>query len=818
MNIPAACDSLIQDIRFALRGMRRSPAFTAIAVTTLAVGIGVNAAVFTLTNAVLFKGFRSVDRNDRILYIGTQNNGRGCCVSYPDFVDWRAQAQSFEGLGAVADLQIGVSDGGVAPEHYDATEISANAFALLGQRPIIGRDFTSSDETPGAVHVTILSYRFWERRYERNPAIIGQTLRINGTLTTIVGVMPPGFSFPQNQDVWLPLVRTPDSQKREARQLWFAFGRMRDGVTFERARAELAMIGRRLASAYPRTNEGWVPQPSTFAEFFVGGDAAVIYGSMWGAVGFVLLIACANLANLLLARAIGRSREVSVRIALGAARWRIVRQLLIESVMLSSMGGIAGWWIARWGVRAYDLAANPPTVSWSEHLLDYTMDYRVFTYLVAISIGTGLLFGVAPAVRLLRIDVNAALQDGGRGAGRGRHGTHLSALLVIAETALALVLLAGAGVMIRSFLNISTAKLGVKTANVSTMLVSLPEARYPRADAQVSFFDRLDARLQTIPGVEAIAIASALPAGGSKRVPVELDGAAPLDEQRRPTLSMLTVGPRYFETVGATIVAGREFGEHDGATATPAAIVNQRFASAYWPAEDALGKRLRLFNGKSPNAWLTVVGVVSNIVQNDANRQDVDPLVYVPYRQQPAAAMWVIVRARGAAGNLGNTFRGEIQALDSTLPIWLGPFTLEERLAGMGNYWRVGNDAALFVLFAAIGLLLASLGVYAVVAHSVSRRAQEIGIRIAIGATARDILALVLARGMLPLGIGLAIGLAASLAVNRVLISTLVHVSPADPVTMIVATATLFAAAMLGCLIPARRAMRVDPIVALRHE
>jgi predicted permease len=321
-----------------------------------------------------------------------------------------------------------------------------------------------------------------------------------------------------------------------------------------------------------------------------------------------------------------------------------------------------------------------------------------------------------------------------------------------------------------------------------------------------------------VAGVEAIAMASALPAGGSKRVPFALEGAAPLDESRRPTLSMVTVGPRYFETLRGTVVSGREFDDRDGAAGTPAAIVNQRFASAYWPAEDPIGKRLRLFTGTSPDAWLTVVGVVSNIVQNDANRQDVDPLLYVPYRQQPAAAMWVLVRARGAAGNLANTFRREIQVLDPALPIWLGPFTLNERLAGMGNYWRVGNDAALFVLFAAIGLLLASLGVYAVVAHSVSRRAREIGIRIAIGATAGDILALVLAGGMLPLGIGLTIGVAASLAVNRLLISTLVHVSPADPVTMIVAATTLIGAALLGCLIPARRAMRVDPVVALRQE
>jgi putative ABC transport system permease protein len=811
-------DSLLQDVRYAYRGMRRSPAFATIAVMTLALGIGVNAAVFTVTNAVLFKGFRSVDRNDHILYIGTQNDGYGCCVSYPDFADWRIQAQSFVGMGAVADLQVVVSDASADPEHYDATEITANTFQLLGQRPIVGRDFAPSDERPGAAPVAILRHSFWERRYGKNPAIIGRTVRINGSPASIVGVMPEGFSFPQNQDFWVPLVPTPAVQRRDARRLWFAFGRLADGATVESAGAELRIIGRRLAVSYPRTNEGWVPQPRSFAEFFVSRNAAAIYGSMWGAVGFVLLIACADLANLLLARAIGRSREISVRIALGAGRWRIVRQLMIESVMLSAMGGVAGWWIATWGVRAYDLAANPPTLTWSDHLLDYTMDYRVFAYLIAISIGTGLLFGLAPAVRLLQMDVSAALQDGGRGAAGARRGKRLSALLVGAEAALAVVLLAGAGVMIRSFLNISTADLGVNATNITTMMLSLPDARYGRADAQISFYDRLKTRLEAMPGVESVAIASALPAGGSRRIPYEIDGAPPLDRERRPTLSTLTVGPDYFRTVGATIVSGREFDELDGVSRIPAVIVNARFATTYWRGEDPLGKRVRLFDGKTPETWLTVVGVASDIVQNDASRQDVEPLAYVPYRRQPAGAMWVIVRARAPLATLAAAFRREIQALDADLPIWLGPFTLEARLAGMGNYWNVGNEAVLFLIFAAIGLLLASLGLYAVIARSVSERTQEIGIRIAVGATARDILTLVLRQGMLPLGIGLTIGLGGSIVLNRVLESALVDVSPADPATLAVASAILILSAALGCSIPARRAMRVDPVVALRHE
>ena len=817
MNSVGWLDSLAQDVRYAVRGMRRSPGFTAVAVLMLALGIGVNATVFTLTNAALFKGFRLVDRNDRILYIGTQRNGHGCCVSYPDFLDWRAQASSLTDLGTVADLQIVINDASGSAEHYDASQITTNAFHLLGQSPALGRDFLASDGTPGAVPVAILRYAFWERRYGKDPAVIGQAIRINGTPTTVIGVMPPGFSFPQNQDLWLPLTPTPDLDRREARGLWFAFGRMADGATFDSVRAELATIGGRLAAAYPLTNQDWVPQPRTFAEFFVGLDAPLIYGAMWGAVGFVLLIACANLANLMLARAIGRAREISVRVALGAGRWRIIRQLLVESLMLSALGGAAGWWIAKWSVRVYALTANPPTRGWSDHLLDYTLDGRVFGYLLVISIATALLFGLAPAIYLSKLDIHETLKDGGRGGG-GRRRTSLSRLLVIGEMALAVVLLSGAGAMVRSFLNMSTADLGVRTADVTTMLLNLPKERYREPAAQIAFFDRLKLRLDAIQGVDSIAIAAELPAANLRPLPYEIAGAPPVDDQRRPTVPALTVGPAYFGTLAATILAGRDFNDFDGASAVPVAIVNQRFASTHWPGEDPLGKRLRLFEGTVPGAWRTVVGVVSNVVQNAADRQAHDPAVYRPYRQQPERTMWVLVQSRVAAGNLAAAFRRESQAVDADLPIWIGPFALDDLLLSMGNYWSLGNDAALFVVFASIALLLASMGLYAVIAHAVSQRTQEIGVRIAIGATARDILTLVLRQGLRPMAIGLTIGLAASLAVMPILKSQLVRVSSADPISLAIAAAVLVAAATLGCVIPARRATRVDPVVALRHD
>jgi putative ABC transport system permease protein len=815
----AAVEAFFRDIRYTLRTLGRNPGFTAVAVMTLAIGIGVNAAVFTVTNATLFKGFPQVDRNDRLLYM---TSGRGCCVSWADFQDWRAQAKSFQGMALVHGVSVNFSDRSGFPERYDATLVTANTFKLAGQKPILGRDFTPADEVPGAGPVAILCYAFWEKQFGKDASIVGRMVRIDGVPTTVIGVMQRGFSFPQNQELWVPLRPTPEVQRRDNRDTWFVFGRLSEGVTVKSARAEMEAIGRRLGNAYPLTNQGrnLVPYVENFREFFIGSNATVIYEAMWGAVGFVLLIACANLANLLLSRAMSRSREISLRIALGAGRWRIIRQLLIESVMLSGLGGVIGWWIAKWGV--YTLAPDGSGVSdetpgtWFDHVLDYSMDHRVFFYLVAISAGTGLLFGLAPALRLSKLNVNAALKDGGRGStGGGSRGKHLSAILVTAEIALAVVLLAGAGVMIRSFLSIYTANMGFGTENILTALISVPNARYPRTEAQIAFYDRLKTRLEAIPGVESTALANQLPGWFAPIAPFEVDGTD-ADEQRRPTATSLVIGPGWFRTLGTSVSFGREFADTDGASGIPAAIVNQKFANQQWPGENPLGKRVRLFRGKTPDPWRTVVGVTPNIPQNVANRQELDPVVYVPYRQEPGGGMWVIARTRVPPGSLANAFRREVQALDPELAISTGPIPLAERVAPSLQYR--GFIAALFLIFAAIALLLASIGLYAVIAHSVNRRTQEMGTRLALGATAGDILGLVFRQGMIPVGIGLTIGLVAAFAVNPILKSQLVQVSAADPLTLFVASATLILAAGLGCWIPARRAMRVDPVVALRHE
>lgn len=708
-----AASGLAGDVRHALRLIIRSPGFSSIAIATLAIGIGINAAVFTLTSAFLFRGFPLVAKNDRIAYIGSEDSF--CCVSYPDFEDWRDQAESFEGLQVVHGFPATLSDARGFPEIRDVTEVSAGTFELVGQAPLVGRDFAPSDASPGAAAVAILSHGFWESRYASDPAIIGQTLRLDGSPTTVIGVMPQGFSFPQKQALWVPLVPTAEVMRRDRRDLWFAFGRLREGVTFATARAEIATIGRRLADEYPLTNREAVPEVLTFNEFFVGADESTLYASMWGAVAFVLLIACANLANLMLARAIGRSREISVRIALGAGRRRIVRQLLTESVLLSILGGLVGWWLARWVVQAYMIAARGP--GWSPwRVLDYTMDYRIVIYLTVVSVGTGLLFGLAPAGKFSKLDVNAALKDSGRSATSGGRAKHLSDLLVVGQVTLAVVLLAGAGVLLRSFLNVSTTSPGVEVDNVLTAYLHLPEAEYPPGPTRSAFYDELAVSTQALPGVESVAFADILPTLGSVRLRFELEGSAPVEETSLPRVAAIVVAPKYFQTLGASLLSGRAFDATDRAAGIPTVIVNERFAARHWPGEDALGKRLRLYD-QADLSWFNVVGVVSNIVQNDTTRQSFDPVVYLPHAQRPRADMWVVARTRLPPERLRADFRRVLEALDPDVPIRFGPYSFAERLAQV--YWNKALHALLFLVFAAIALSLATVGLYAIVAHAV---------------------------------------------------------------------------------------------------
>lgn len=783
----------------ALRTLRNRPGFTIVAVAMLALGIGINAAVFTVINAALFKGWPLVQRNDRIVQIATNGNG----VFYPDFLEW-SRAKSFSGMALPRGVHRTLSDGSGTPETHFATAVTANMFRVLGVKPILGRDFVPSDEQPGAEPVIILRYEVWAHRFAANPAIVGRRVRLDGTPATVIGVMPKGFSFPfpMKQDLWTALV-PPANALRDEFGGPYAFARLADGVSLDQARTEMETIGRRLAREYPRTNQNVAPVVKGFEEWFIGASARTLYQGLWAAVGFVLLIVCANVANLLVTQAMGRTHEISIRLALGAGRWRIVRQFLVESLMLSAAGGALGWWIAKAGVRIYALSQV------NDDVLDFTMDYRVLIWLIAISFVTGLLAGLATSTYLTKLNILSESKNESR--------SRLSGIFVSAEMALAVTLLASAGVVTRSFLNVYRAGAGVNTRNVLIMAVETSSEKYSNPQALISFYGNLETRLEAIPGLESVAFGTAAPAESTPRMEYELEESPTVDGQSRPTAAEMVVSKGYFRTLGAEILSGRAFDDSDRATSQPVAIVNRQFASRNWPGEVPLGKHLRLYPasaGKKPTPWITVVGIASDIVQNDRTRQTFDPLVYLSDAQHPGDG-FVFVRASVASESLAAAVRRQIYAIDPELPV-SNLMALSDRLDHAWAFER--NVMVLLLLFAAVALLLASAGLYAAVSHSVSRRTREIGVRMAIGATDRNILKLVFSQGILPLAAGLTIGLAVSFAINRVLKSQLVGVSPADPVALAAASIVLVLSAAVGCWLPARRATRVDPAVALKYE
>jgi putative ABC transport system permease protein len=804
-----------RDLGVALRMLRRSPGFATVAVLTLAVGIGANTVVFTVTNAVLFKGFPLVAGNDRLVYI---TSSPGCCVSSVDFRDWQAQAQTLSEMALVHGIAGTISEAGKGAEIVAATEVTANTFRVAGQRPLLGRDFSAADEQPGAPAVVILRYGLWQRRFAGDPAVIGRRMRVNDRLATVIGVMPRGFSFPQNQDLWLPLIIT-GTEPRDDRPNWFALGRMADGVELQHVRTELAEIGRRLGRQYPETNQGrsLVPTVSTFEDFFVGAKAGAIYRAMWGAVGFVLLIACANMANLLLARALARSREISVRMAIGAGRGRVLRQLLLESLVLSTIGGLVGWVLAHGGVTAYAAAANGSGMSeqtlgvWFMDVLDYSMDYRAFAYLAGISVTTGLVFGLVPALRLSQRGPCGGLTASTRGMSMDRRTRRLSWALVASEMTLAVVLVAGSGMLLRTFWVLYAADPGFDPSRVVAAQVSLSGTRYADPVSRTALIDRVIGEAHSVTGVTAAGTASALPGWLLAPREFEIDGGA-ADARRRPLVGVVTVGGDYFGALGLRVSDGRDFLPTDDADGTPVAIVNESFARRYLPG-GAVGRRLRLFARASPDVWMTIVGVAPSVAQNRELQQR-DPVVYLPARARPIASPWILARTNTPLAPVAAELRRRIVAADSELPLADSPAPLGDRLAR--NYQFRGVVTILFGLFAVIALLLAAVGLYAVSAHSVSERTREIGIRAAIGATRLDVLRLVLRDGGRAVAAGLFGGLAAALLLGHVLKAEFAQVAPSDPLMLIAALLILLLAALVGCVVPARRALRVDPGVVLR--
>jgi putative ABC transport system permease protein len=806
------------DLRFALRQIAAHRWFSLAVIVTLALGIGANTAVFTLVNAVLFKPV-PLPGGERLMTIDSQlatdkRNFLG--VSYPDLRDYRAHNHTFEGIGATGRSSAVISEHGNPPEEFTMSRVSADLFPLLHTPPALGRGFTPDDEKPGAPTVVLISHRVWTLRYGGSPAVLGRAVRLNGLPATIIGVMPAGFHFPDIENVWVPLVPNADIEKRSNRWLHLV-GLLKPGVSVAQANEDLGVIAAGLARAYPDTNRDVCPVVRTFHDAANGGQIRTVFLTMLAAVGFVLLIACANVANLMLGRAIARRRELSVRVALGASRGRIVRQLLTECVLLSSLGGLLGLGLSAFAVHAFDLATRPESVG-KPYWIVFSMDYRAYVYFAAISVLSGIAFGLAPALRASRVDLNTALKDDTPGAG-SRRGHRLSHALVVLQFALAVVLLAGAGLMMRSFYAMQTLNAFVPAERILTARVQLPDStgeHYADEAARRRFGERLEPLLAALPGVTHAAIASFLPGEGAGTHGIEIEGRPNPDPKKPPQASFVVQTPDYLTTIGLPILLGRGFTELDGAPGHEAAVVTREFATHYWPGQSAVGRRFRYVGGDKPGAWLTVVGVCADLVQNPRN-PEAPPLIFVPYRQEPWAWMALLIRTAADPAALTGPLRAAVQQIDPDLPLYQVatlPGALEQQR------WFLRVFGTLFLSFALIGLSLAAVGIYAVVAQSTARRTREIGIRMALGATAGRIARLVLARGLSNLLLGLGLGLAGAWGATSVMAKgrLIVRVSPRDPATFIGITVLLLAIGLLACWLPARRAARLAPTEALRSE
>jgi len=817
---------LWEDVRFASRLLLKDKWFTAVAAVALALGIGVNATVFTFVNAVLIRGL-PIPESDRAMAVQSFDRvrNRTLGVSFLDFRDFRDSSRTFEMLGAFNGTIANVSDEGQPPERFNGSHMSAINFRMVGQQPALGRGFTAEDDRPGAPAVVLIGHSMWMNRYGRNPSVIGRTIRINDVPTTVIGVMPDNFKFPFNTDLWLPLGMLPglEDAQRNARNLQI-FGRLAPGVSREQAQSELITISRKLESENPDTNKDIQARVLTFGESQNGGPIRAVFLSLMGAVAFVLLIACANVANLLLSRSTNRAREISVRVALGASRWRVVRQLLIESVMLAVVSGLAGLGVAAIGIRLFDRATRDVG---RPYWIEFTMDGSVLSFFALICLGTGIIFGLAPALHVSKTDVNEVLKEGGRTGSAGVRARRWTGALMVAELALTVVLLAGAGFMMRNFLNMYSLDLGIDTSKLLTMNLALPERKYPAVEQRLAFYERLEERLKSNPRIENVAVTSNIPLQGGFLRRMVIDGK-PLDQgQQAPNVTMLTIDPRYFETIGLPLQRGRNITDEDGMTGRESAIINQRFAALHFPTEDPLGRRITLsidLQGGAPPAGgiptsltATIVGIVPNVRQRDFQLPDPDPIAYLPFRTDPRGFMALIVRSQGDPTLMTPILREEVRAIDADLPLF-GIRTLDENLAQAR--WPFRIFGSMFAIFALIALTLSAVGLYAVTAYAVSQRTQEIGIRMALGAQEDEVSWLFLRRSFVQLAIGLGLGIAGAFGVGQLFSSTnlLIQTSARDPVTIGGIAMLLAVVAIAASVLPARRATKLDPLHALRRD
>jgi putative ABC transport system permease protein len=804
-------DALLQDLRYALRTLLRSPGFTVVAVLTLALGIGANTAIFSVVNAVLLHPlpFRDADRVAMVWLDNPPLGIRQDITSYPAFSDWREQNRVFSDMAAFRPHEANLT-GEFEPERIARTAVTASFFSVLGVAPVQGRGFTTEEEQQGNDGVAVLGHGLWQRRFGGDPGMVGRTVQMNEQEFTVVGIAPPGFDFPVESDVWIPLA--PGEEIREARgAFWlYTIGRLQPGVTIDAAQREMSGIAARLGEEYEVLSPyGVYVQP---VRDYLVGDVRSALLVLLGAVAFLLLIASANVANLLLARASAREREIAVRTALGAGRRRIAAQLLTESGVLALAGGALGLLFAFGGVRL--LKVLSPTDLPRIELIQVDATVLGFTFLLALL--TGIAFGLVPSLQLSGTDLAGSLREGGRGMAGSRRSRKTRKALVVGEVALALVLLIGAGLLIQSFSRLRSVDPGFQPENVLTVRLALGGSQYNEPARVIGFYDQLLGRVEEMPGVSSAAAASdiLLPELATSAT-VTIEGRATSAAEEAMEVPIDAVTPGFFRTFGTPLLRGRDFEPMDAEDSPRVAIINETMARRYWPDTDPIGKRFRYGSGEdNQSPWRTVVGVVAD-ARRSGLEQEARPSTFLPHRQRPSSSMTLLLRTTADPLSLVSALRREVREIDPNLPV-AEIATLESLLSERLAQRRF--NTVLLGVFSVLALLLASVGIYGVIAYTVSQSTREIGIRMALGARSGNVLRLVLGQVVVLLMLGIAVGVAGALALSRTLSGMLYGMSATDPGTYLGIAAFLAAVALLASYLPARRASRVDPIIAMRAE
>ena len=801
---------LSQDLRYGLRMLLKNPGFTIVAIIALALGIGANTAIFSVVNTVLLRPLPYKDP-DRLVMVWEDNSKQGFPRDTPaaaNYIDWRDQNHVFEGMAAMVEISFNLTGAG-DPERIDGQRVSANLFSLLGINPQLGRAFLPEEDRPGANHVVIMSHGLWQRQFGADPAIIGKPINLNGESFTVVGVMPRGFQFPTRADqLWIPIAFDTTEARERGNHYLQVIARLKPGITLERTQAEMTTIAGRLEQQYPKTNTSIGAVVTPLHERVVG-DIKPALLILLGAVAFVLLIACANVANLLLARAAVRQKEIALRLAVGASRSRLMRQFLTESVLLSVFGGAVGLFLSFAGL---DLLKRfvPPNIS---HAQAATIDVKVLIFTVLVSVVTGLIFGLAPATQAANFNLNDTLKESGRDPGSG--GNRIRGLLVISEVAVSFVLLIGAGLLINSFMRLRNVDPGFRPEKLLTMKIVLPEVRYPDRATRSAFYTELIRQVETVPGVKSAAVATSLPLTDTgNSIGISIEGRPDPGPDHVPIVITRIVSSRYFETMGIPLLKGRVFTEQDRAESTGVVVVSEITARRLWPGEDPIGKRISGWSTDPQRKWVQIIGVVKDVRQFGL-AADPKLQIYLPYEQarffEPRA---LIVQTDVDPMSLATMVRRTVWEIDKDQPV--SDISSMEEIVSQ-SVARQRFSMLLLGVFAGLALLLAAVGIYGVMSYSVAQRTHEIGIRIALGAQRSDVLKMTVGEGLRLVSTGVVIGLAAALILTRVMSSLLFGVSANDPTTFITISLILVSVAVLASFVPALRATRVDPVFALRY-